>query len=157
MRSKRELMREMLENAVIESAKPNYKFSYNCSTETNYKWVRIEDSWFSCVRRLKDKDNFCTKEDRYPLSAIDKVLDFIFLEEELEESELISLIGKEQIEKEANVKMLNSLLKDIEKKRKEISEDLQKHKLCDNRLLYSGQLKGYNVLKNHIIQIKKNL
>lgn len=26
MRSKRELMREMLENAVIESAKPNYKF-----------------------------------------------------------------------------------------------------------------------------------
>ena len=45
MRSKRELMREMLENAVIESAKPNYKFSYNCSTETNYKWVRIEDSW----------------------------------------------------------------------------------------------------------------
>lgn len=116
MRSKRELMREMLENAVIESAKPNYKFSYNCSTKTNYKWVRIEDSWFSCVRRLKDKDNFCTKEDRYPLSAIDKVLDFIFLEEELEESELISLIGKEQIEKEANVKMLNSLLKDIEEK-----------------------------------------
>ncbi len=40
---------------------------------------------------------------------------------------------------------------------KEISEDLQKHKLCDDRLLYSGQLKGYNVLKNHIIQIKKNL
>ena len=73
MRSKRELMREMLENAVIESAKPNYKFSYNCSTETNYKWVRIEDSWFSCVRRLKDKDNFCTKEDRYPLFATDKV------------------------------------------------------------------------------------
>ena len=46
---------------------------------------------------------------------------------------------------------------DTEEKRKEISEDLQKHKLCDDRLLYSGQLKGYNVLKNHIIQIKKNL
>lgn len=87
---------------------------------------RIEDSWFSCVRRLKDKDNFCTKEDRYPLSAIDKVLDFIFLEEELEESELISLIGKEQIEKEANVKMLNSLLKDIEEKRKKIYEEFTK-------------------------------
>lgn len=28
MRSKRELIREMLENAVIESAKPNYKFFY---------------------------------------------------------------------------------------------------------------------------------
>lgn len=28
MRSKRELMREMLENAVIESAKHNYKFFY---------------------------------------------------------------------------------------------------------------------------------
>lgn len=28
MRSKRELMREMLENAVIEPAKPNYKFFY---------------------------------------------------------------------------------------------------------------------------------
>jgi hypothetical protein len=50
-----------------------------------------------------------------------------------------------------------NILKDIEEKRKEISEDLQKHKLCDDRLLYSGQLKGYNVLKNHIIQIKKNL
>ena len=75
------------------------------------------------------------------------------MEEELEESELISLIGKEQIEKEANVKMLNSLLKDIEEKRKEISEDLQKHKLCDNRLLYSGQLKGYNHLYCFVIDI----
>ena len=46
------------------------------------------------------------------------------MEEELEESELISLIGKEQIEKEANVKMLNSLLKDIEEKRKEIFKEI---------------------------------
>ena len=51
--------------------------------------------------------------------------------------------------------MLNLLLKDIEEKRKEISEDLQKHKLCDDRLLYSGQLKGYNAVSYTHLDVYK--
>lgn|GEM_PF-6200354 len=160
MQSQREDMREILEKAVIiESAKTDSGFKYTYASKEAYKTVFIRNDLFYCIRGLTDPHNSCEKEYRYSLQEIDKVLDFMFLEKELEEKDpkLADFFEKEQLDKEANVKMLNSLLKDIEEKRKEISEDLQKHKLCDDRLLYSGQLKGYNVLKNHIIQIKKNL
>lgn len=46
MRSQRELMREMLENAVIESAKPNYKFYYPYGDKEVYKVISIQNGFF---------------------------------------------------------------------------------------------------------------
>ena len=68
--------------------------------------------------------NSCEKEYRYSLQEIDKVLDFMFLEKELEEKDpkLADFFGKEQLEKEANVKMLNSFLKYIESELEEGSK-----------------------------------
>ena len=118
-------MREILEKAVIiESAKTDSGFKYTYASKEAYKIVFIKNDLFHCIRGLTDPHNSCEKEYRYSLQEIDKVLDFMFLEKELEEKDpkLIDLLGKEQLEKEANVKMLNSFLKYIESELEEGSK-----------------------------------
>lgn len=86
MQSQREDMREMLEKAVIiESAKTDSGFKYTCTSKEAYKIVFIKNDFFCCIRGLRDPHNNCEKEYQYSLHEIDKVLDFMFLEKELEE------------------------------------------------------------------------
>lgn len=125
MQSPREDMRKTLEKAVIiESAKTDSGFKYTYASKEAYKIVFIKNDLFHCIRGLTDPHNSCEKEYRYPLQEIDKVLDFMFLEKELEEKDpkLADFFGKEQLDKEANVKMLNSFLKYIESELEEGSK-----------------------------------
>lgn len=125
MQSPREDMRKTLEKAVIiESAKTDSGFKYTYKSKEAYKIVFIKNDLFHCIRGLTDPHNSCEKEYRYPLQEIDKVLDFMFLEKELEEKDpkLADFFGKEQLDKEANVKMLNSFLKYIESELEEGSK-----------------------------------
>lgn len=62
MRSKRELMREMLENAVIESAKTDYEFNYHYENKEVYKTISIKNDIFFCTRKLNDSNNHCKKK-----------------------------------------------------------------------------------------------
>lgn len=166
MRSQRELMREMLENAVIESAKPNYKFYYPYGDKEVYKVISIQNGFFYCMRELDDPHNHCEKTCRYHLQEIDKVLDFIFLEEELKEkdSKLIDLLGKEQIEKEANVKMLDKLFKYVESEFEEVSEKWAETRETngDSNIYllhhtYTGKRSAYENVMEYIKNIKKKL
>lgn len=166
MRSQRELMREMLENAVIESAKPNYKFYYPYGDKEVYKVISIQNGFFYCMRELDDPHNHCEKTCRYHLQEIDKVLDFIFLEEELKEkdSKLIDLLGKEQIEKEANLKMLDKLFKYVESEFEEASktwaETRETNGDSNTYLLhhtYTGKRSAYENVMEYIENIKKKL
>lgn len=107
MQSPREDMRKTLEKAVIiESAKTDSGFKYTYASKEAYKIVFIKNDLFHCIRGLTDPHNSCEKEYRYSLQEIDKVLDFMFLEKELEEKDpkLADFFGKEQLDKEANVK-----------------------------------------------------
>lgn len=125
MQSPREDMRKTLEKAVIiESAKTDSGFKYTYKSKEAYKIVFIKNDLFHCIRGLRDPHNRCEREYRYSLHEIDKVLDFMFLEEGLEEKDpkLAVFFGKEQLEKEANVKMLNSFLKYIESELEEGSK-----------------------------------
>ena len=166
MRSQRELMREMLENAVIESAKPNYKFYYPYGDKEVYKVISIQNGFFYCMRELDDPHNHCEKTCRYHLQEIDKVLDFIFLEEELKEkdSKLIDLLGKEQIEKEANLKMLDKLLKYVESEFEEASKTWAETRETngDSNIYllhhtYTGKRSAYENVMEYIENIKKKL
>ena len=166
MRSQRELMREMLENAVIESAKPNYKFYYPYGDKEVYKVISIQNGFFYCMRELDDPHNHCEKTCRYHLQEIDKVLDFIFLEEELKEkdSKLIDLLGKEQIEKEANLKMLDKLFKYVESEFEEASKTWAKTRETngDSNIYllhhtYTGKRSAYENVMEYIENIKKKL
>lgn len=166
MRSKRELMREMLENAVIESAKPNYKFYYPYGDKEVYKVISIQNGFFYCMRELDDPHNHCEKTCRYHLQEIDKVLDFIFLEEELKEkdSKLIDLLGKEQIEKEANLKMLDKLFKYVESEFEEASKTWAETRETngDSNIYllhhtYTGKRSAYENVMEYIENIKKKL
>lgn len=166
MRSQRELMREMLENAVIESAKPNYKFYYPYGDKEVYKVISIQNGFFYCMRELDDPHNHCEKTCRYHLQEIDKVLDFIFLEEELKEkdSKLIDLLGKEQIEKEANLKMLDKLFKYVESEFEEASKTWAETRETNGHsniyLLhhtYTGKRSAYENVMEYIENIKKKL
>lgn len=88
MQSQREDMREILEKAVIiESAKTDSGFKYTYASKEAYKIVFIKNDLFHCIRGLTDPHNRCEKEYRYSLQEIDKVLDFMFLEKELEEKD----------------------------------------------------------------------
>lgn len=166
MRSQRELMREMLENAVIESAKPNYKFCYPYGDKEVYKVISIQNGFFYCMRELDDPHNHCEKTCRYHLQEIDKVLDFIFLEEELKEkdSKLIDLLGKEQIEKEANLKMLDKLFKYVESEFEEASKTWAETRETngDSNIYllhhtYTGKRSAYENVMEYIENIKKKL
>ena len=166
MRSQRELMREMLENAVIESAKPNYKFYYPYGDKEVYKVISIQNGFFYCMRDLDDPHNHCEKTCRYHLQEIDKVLDFIFLEEELKEkdSKLIDLLGKEQIEKEANLKMLDKLFKYVESEFEEASKTWAETRETngDSNIYllhhtYTGKRSAYENVMEYIENIKKKL
>lgn len=166
MRSQRELMREMLENAVIESAKPNYKFYYPYGDKEVYKVISIQNGFFYCMRELDDPHNHCEKTCRYHLQEIDKVLDFIFLEEELKEkdSKLIDLLGKEQIEKEANLKMLDKLFKYVESEFEEASKTWAETRETngDSNIYllhhtYTGKRSAYENVMKYIENIKKKL
>jgi hypothetical protein len=166
MRSQRELMREMLENAVIESAKPNYKFYYPYGDKEVYKVISIQNGFFYCMRELDDPHNHCEKTCRYHLQEIDKVLDFIFLEEELKEkdSKLIDLLGKEQIEKEANLKMLDKLFKYVESEFEEASKTWAETRETngDSNIYllhhtYTGKRSAYENVMEYIENIKKKL
>ena len=166
MRSQRELMREMLENAVIESAKPNYKFYYPYGDKEVYKVISIQNGFFYCMRELDDPHNHCEKTCRYHLQEIDKVLDFIFLEEELKEkdSKLIDLLGKEQIEKEANLKMLDKLFKYVEAEFEEASQTWAETRETngDSNIYllhhtYTGKRSAYENVMEYIENIKKKL
>lgn len=166
MRSQRELMREMLENAVIESAKPNYKFYYPYGDKEVYKVISIQNGFFYCMRELDDPHNHCEKTCRYHLQEIDKVLDFIFLEEELKEkdSKLIDLLGKEQIEKEANLKMLDKLFKYVESEFEEASKTWTETRETngDSNIYllhhtYTGKRSAYENVMEYIENIKKKL
>lgn len=166
MRSKRELIREMLENAVIESAKPNYKFYYPYGDKEVYKVISIQNGFFYCMRELDDPHNHCEKTCRYHLQEIDKVLDFIFLEEELKEkdSKLIDLLGKEQIEKEANLKMLDKLFKYVESEFEEASKTWAETRETngDSNIYllhhtYTGKRSAYENVMEYIENIKKKL
>ena len=166
MRSKRELIREMLENAVIESAKPNYKFYYPYGDKEVYKVISIQNGFFYCMRKLDDPHNHCEKTCRYHLQEIDKVLDFIFLEEELKEkdSKLIDLLGKEQIEKEANLKMLDKLFKYVESEFEEASKTWAETRETngDSNIYllhhtYTGKRSAYENVMEYIENIKKKL
>ena len=95
MQSQREDMREILEKAVIiESAKTDSGFKYTYASKEAYKIVFIKNDLFHCIRGLTDPHNSCEKEYRYSLQEIDKVLDFMFLEKELEEKDLKKEFGK---------------------------------------------------------------
>lgn len=166
MRSQGELMREMLENAVIESAKPNYKFYYPYGDKEVYKVISIQNGFFYCMRELDDPHNHCEKTCRYHLQEIDKVLDFIFLEEELKEkdSKLIDLLGKEQIEKEANLKMLDKLFKYVESEFEEASKTWAETRETngDSNIYllhhtYTGKRSAYENVMEYIENIKKKL
>lgn len=166
MRSKRELIRGMLENAVIESAKPNYKFYYPYGDKEVYKVISIQNGFFYCMRELDDPHNHCEKTCRYHLQEIDKVLDFIFLEEELKEkdSKLIDLLGKEQIEKEANLKMLDKLFKYVESEFEEASKTWAETRETngDSNIYllhhtYTGKRSAYENVMEYIENIKKKL
>ena len=166
MRSQRELMREMLENAVIESAKPNYKFYDPYGDKEVYKVISIQNGFFYCMRELDDPHNHCEKTCRYHLQEIDKVLDFIFLEEELKEkdSKLIDLLGKEQIEKEANLKMLDKLFKYVESEFEEASKTWAETRETngDSNIYllhhtYTGKRSAYENVMEYIENIKKKL
>lgn len=166
MRSKRELMREMLENAVIESAKTDYEFNYHYENKEVYKTISIKNDIFFCTRKLNDSNNHCKKRYKYSLHEIDKVLDFMFLEEELEEkdSKLINLLGKEQIEKEANVKMLDKLFKYVESEFEEVSEKWAETRETngDSNIYllhhtYTGKHSAYENVMEYIKNIKKKL
>lgn len=166
MRSQRELMREMLENAVIESAKPNYKFYYPYGDKEVYKVISIQNGFFYCMRELDDPHNHCEKTCRYHLQEIDKILDFIFLEEELKEkdSKLIDLLGKEQIEKEANLKMLDKLFKYVESEFEEASKTWAETRETngDSNIYllhhtYTGKRSAYENVMEYIENIKKKL
>lgn len=166
MQSQRELMREMLENAVIESAKPNYKFYYPYGDKEVYKVISIQNGFFYCMRELDDPHNHCEKTCRYHLQEIDKVLDFIFLEEELKEkdSKLIDLLGKEQIEKEANLKMLDKLFKYVESEFEEASKTWAETRETngDSNIYllhhtYTGKRSAYENVMEYIENIKKKL
>ena len=166
MRSQRELMREMLENAVIESAKPNYKFYYPYGDKEVYKVISIQNGFFYCMRELDNPHNHCEKTCRYHLQEIDKVLDFIFLEEELKEkdSKLIDLLGKEQIEKEANLKMLDKLFKYVESEFEEASKTWAETRETngDSNIYllhhtYTGKRSAYENVMEYIENIKKKL
>lgn len=166
MRSQRELMREMLENAVIESAKPNYKFYYPYGDKEVYKVISIQNGFFYCMRELDDPHNHCEKTCRYHLQEIDKVLVFIFLEEELKEkdSKLIDLLGKEQIEKEANLKMLDKLFKYVESEFEEASKTWAETRETngDSNIYllhhtYTGKRSAYENVMEYIENIKKKL
>lgn len=166
MRSQRELMREMLENAVIESAKPNYKFYYPYGDKEVYKVISIQNGFFYCMRELDDPHNHCEKTCRYHLQEIDKVLDFIFQEEELKEkdSKLIDLLGKEQIEKEANLKMLDKLFKYVESEFEEASKTWAETRETngDSNIYllhhtYTGKRSAYENVMEYIENIKKKL
>lgn len=166
MRSQRELMREMLENAVIESAKPNYKFYYPYGDKEVYKVISIQNGFFYCMCELDDPHNHCEKTCRYHLQEIDKVLDFIFLEEELKEkdSKLIDLLGKEQIEKEANLKMLDKLFKYVESEFEEASKTWAETRETngDSNIYllhhtYTGKRSAYENVMEYIENIKKKL
>lgn len=166
MRSQRELMREMLENAVIESAKPNYKFYYPYGDKEVYKVISIQNGFFYCMRELDDPHNHCEKTCRYHLQEIDKVLDFIFLEEELKEkdSKLIDLLGKEQIEKEANLKMLDKLFKYVESEFEEASKTWAETRETNGDYniyllhhTYTGKRSAYEDVMEYIENIKKKL
>lgn len=88
MQSPREDMRKTLEKAVIiESAKTDSGFKYTYASKEAYKIVFIKNDLFHCIRGLTDPHNSCEKEYRYSLQEIDKVLDFMFLEKELEEKD----------------------------------------------------------------------
>lgn len=98
-------MREILEKAVIiESAKTDSGFKYTYASKEAYKIVFIKNDLFHCIRGLTDPHNSCEKE----------------LEEK--DPKLADFFGKEQLEKEANVKMLNSFLKYIESELEEGSK-----------------------------------
>ena len=147
MQSQREDMREMLEKAVIiESEKTDSGFKYTCISKEAYKTVSIRNDLFYCIRGLTDPHNRCEKEYRYSLHEIDKVLDFMFLEKELEEKDpkLADFFGKEQIEKETNVKMLNSFLEYIESEFEEVSKSRAETRST------------YHDLREYLINAKKN-
>lgn len=156
-------MRKTLEKAVIiESAKTDSGFKYTYKSKEAYKIVFIKNDLFHCIRGLRDPHNRCEKEYRYSLHEIDKVLDFMFLEKELEEKDpkLADFFGKEQIQKEANVKMLNLFLEYIEseleegsKSRVEINDSSNDY---SSRHLYTERCNTYDNLRKYLINAKKN-
>ena len=161
MRSKRELMREMLENAVIESTKPNYEFNYHFENREVSKTITIKNDIFFCTRKLNNPNNHCKERYKYPLHEIDKVLDFVFLEEELKEkdSKLIELLGKE-----ANLKMLDKLFKYVESEFEEVSkgwvETQEANEKSNEYLLhhlYTGRRSAYENVMEYLENIKKKL
>lgn len=167
MQSQREDMREMLEKAVIiESAGTDSEFKYTYTSKEAYKIVFIKNDLFHCIRGLRDPHNRCEREYRYSLHEIDKVLDFMFLEEGLEEkdSKLIDLLGKEQIEKEANLKMLDKLFKYVESEFEEASKTWAETRETngDSNIYllhhtYTGKRSAYENVMEYIENIKKKL
>lgn len=167
MQSPREDMRKTLEKAVIiESAKTDSGFKYTYKSKEAYKIVFIKNGFFYCMRELDDPHNHCEKTCRYHLQEIDKVLDFIFLEEELKEkdSKLIDLLGKEQIEKEANLKMLDKLFKYVESEFEEASKTWAETRETngDSNIYllhhtYTGKRSAYENVMEYIENIKKKL
>ena len=93
-------------------------------------------------------------------------MDFIFLEEELKEkdSKLIDLLGKEQIEKEANLKMLDKLFKYVESEFEEASKTWAETRETngDSNIYllhhtYTGKRSAYENVMEYIENIKKKL
>lgn len=163
MQSPRKDMRKTLEKAVIiESAKTDSGFKYTYKSKEAYKIVFIKNDLFHCIRGLTDPHNSCEKEYRYSLQEIDKVLDFMFLEKELEEKDpkLADFFGKEQLDKEANVKMLNSFLEYIESEFEEVSKSRVEINDSSNdyssRHLYTERCNTYDNLRKYLINAKKN-
>lgn len=164
MQSPREDMRKTLEKAVIiESAKTDSGFKSHFVSKEAYKTVSIRNDLFYCIRGLNDPHNQCEKEYRYSLHEIDKVLDFMFLEKELEEKnpKLADFFGKEQLEKEANVKMLNLFLEYIESEFEEVSKSRAETNGSANDYsshhLHTGRCSTYNNLREYLINAKKKL
>lgn len=167
MQSPREDMRKTLEKAVIiESAKTDSGFKYTYASKEAYKIVFIKNDLFHCIRGLTDPHNSCEKEYRYPLQEIDKVLDFMFLEKELEEKDpkLADFFGKEQLEKEANLKMLDKLFKYVESEFEEASKTWAETRETNGHsniyLLhhtYTGKRSAYENVMEYIENIKKKL
>ena len=86
----------------------------------------------------------------------------MFLEKELEEKDpkLADFFGKEQLDKEANVKMLNSFLEYIESEFEEVSKSRVEINDSSNdyssRHLYTERCNTNDNLRKYLINAKKN-
>ena len=158
MQSQREDMREILEKAVIiESAKTDSGFKYTYASKEAYKIVFIKNDLFHCIRGLTDPHNSCEKEYRYKVIK-DEGIEHKELEEK--DPKLADFFGKEQLDKEANVKMLNSFLEYIESEFEEVSKSRVEINDSSNdyssRHLYTERCNTYDNLRKYLINAKKN-